>query len=82
MPATADIGSKRLVELAPNRWVRWLTGDDTAEVLDLLSGEFEWVGRATDVLIKAHSRRHGTFLVANEIQFRPDGRMPLRMRVY
>ncbi len=30
----------------------------------------------SDVLIKARSQRHGTFLIANEIQFRPDARMP------
>jgi len=62
--------------------VRWVTGDPTAEALDFLSGEFEWVSRATDVLLKARSPRHGTFLVANEIQFRPDARMPQRLRAY
>jgi predicted transposase YdaD len=78
----ADIGSKRLISLAPETWVRWVTGDPTAAALDFLSGEFEWVSRATDVLIKARSERHGTFLVANEIQFRPDARMPQRLRAY
>ncbi len=82
MTKTADIGSKRLISLAPQAWVRWVTGDPTAEALDFLSGEFEWVSRATDVLIKARSLRHGTFLVANEIQFRPDPRMPQRIRAY
>lgn len=82
MPATADIGSKRLIELAPNRWVRWLTGDPTAEALDFLSGEFQWVARATDVLIKVRSARHGTFLLVNEIQFRPDATMGRRIRAY
>jgi predicted transposase YdaD len=82
MPATADIGSKRLIELAPHRWVRWLTEDPTAEALDFLSGEFQWVARATDVLIKAHSAHHGTFLLANEIQFRPDAAMSRRIRAY
>lgn len=82
MTHTADIGSKRLISLAPATWVRWLTGDPTAEVIDFLSGEFEWVARATDVLIKAQSATHGVFLVANEIQFRPDARMPQRIRAY
>lgn len=71
-----------MISLAPQAWVRWVTGDPSAEALDFLSGEFEWVSRATDVLIKARSPRHGTFLVANEIQFRPDSRMPQRMRAY
>ena len=47
---TADIGSKRLISLAPTRWARWLTGDPTVEALDVLSGEFQWVSRANDVL--------------------------------
>lgn len=82
MAKTADIGSKRLISLAPDTWVRWLTGDPTAEAVDFPSGEFEWVARATDVLLKARSPRHGTFLIANEIQFRPDARMPQRIRAY
>lgn len=82
MAQTADIGSKRLISLAPATWVRWVTGDPTAEALDFLSGGFEWVSRATDVLIKARSERHGVFLIANEIQFRPDARMPQRLRAY
>lgn len=82
MAKTADIGSKRLISLAPEMWVRWLTNDPTVEVLDFPTGEFQWVGRATDVLIKARSPRHGTFLIVNEMQFRPDERMPRRIRVY
>jgi hypothetical protein len=64
---SSDIGAKRLVSLAPTAWVRWLTGVDTAVSLDILSGEFQWVSRANDVLIRAHSPPHGDFLVANEI---------------
>ena len=52
MTKTADIGSKRLISLAPEVWARWLTGDPAVEVLDFLSGEFQWVTRATDVLLK------------------------------
>ncbi len=81
---TVDIGSKRLVSLAPESWARWLTDDATVEVLDvdLLSSEFQWVARANDLLIKARSPRHGTFLIANEMQFRPDPTMPQRIRAY
>jgi predicted transposase YdaD len=82
MPKTADIGSKRLISLAPDTWARWLTGDPAVDVLDFPSGEFQWLGRATDVLMKVKSPRHGTFLIVNEIQFRPDSRMSLRLRVY
>ena len=82
MTKTADIGSKRLIGLAPETWARWVTGDPTVEVLDIPSGEFQSVSRSTDVLIRARSPDYGTFLIINEIQFRPDSRMPLRLRVY
>jgi predicted transposase YdaD len=79
---TADIGSKRLIGLAPTEWARWLTGDATVEAIDVISGEFEWVSRAEDALIKVRSAVHGDFLIANEIQLHPDKRMPVRMRAY
>lgn len=82
MSKTSDIGAKRLVSLSPTPWVRWLTGLEEATSLDVLSGEFQWVSRANDVLVKAHSAQTGIFLVANEIQLRPDARMPQRIRAY
>ncbi|MFZ2360760.1 MAG: hypothetical protein WA040_15575 [Anaerolineae bacterium] len=48
MTQTADIGSKRLISLAPQTWVRWVTGDPTAEALDFLTGDFQWVSRAVE----------------------------------
>ncbi|PKO21626.1 MAG: hypothetical protein CVU38_13790 [Chloroflexi bacterium HGW-Chloroflexi-1] len=82
MTKTADIGSKRLIGLAPTAWARWLTDDATIEALEVISGEFEWLSRAEDALIRVRSAIHGDFLIANEIQLRPDRRMPLRMRAY
>jgi predicted transposase YdaD len=82
MAKTADIGSKRLISLAPTEWARWLTDDVTARALEVVSGEFEFIERANDALVKVESAIHGAFLIANEIQFRPDPRMPLRMRAY
>jgi hypothetical protein len=46
MSRNVDIGARRLVSLNPTAWARWLTGDETVESLDLLSGEFQWVGRS------------------------------------
>ena len=82
MPKIADTGSKRLVSLAPTPWVRWLTGDATLQVVEFLSEEFQWVSRVDDILIKVQSATHGTFLVVNEIQLRPDANMAYRMRAY
>lgn len=82
MAKTTDIGTKRLISLSPVAWTRWLTSDPTLEVLDILSGEFQWVGRSNDALIRVHSATHGIYLLANEIQFRPDKKMPRRQRAY
>lgn len=82
MPKTVDIGSKRLISLRPTTWVRWLTDDPTLEVIDLLSGDFQWVSRANDALVKVESPHQGLFLIVNEIQFRPDKRMARRIRAY
>ena len=64
MAKAVDIGSKRLVSLAPAAWARWLTGDESIKSVELLSGEFQWVSRANDVLIKVESVQHGVFLAA------------------
>lgn len=82
MAKKVDISSKRLIDLAPTSWVRWLTGDATLEVLDMPSGEFQWLSRASDVVIRVESTRDGVFLVINEVQLRPDKQMALRIRVY
>lgn len=82
MSRNVDIGARRLVSLSPTAWARWLTGDETVKSLDLLSGEFQWVGRSNDVLLKVESSTHGLFLIVNEIQFHADKHMAKRMRAY
>jgi len=37
MAKAPDIGSKRLVSLAPMEWVRWLTMDTTVDEVELVS---------------------------------------------
>ncbi len=49
MPKSADIGSKRLISLAPSAWVAWLTGCKDVVAQAVLSEEFQWIGRASDV---------------------------------
>jgi len=82
MTQRADIGSRRLISLAPTAWVRWLLGDDTLDAVDLLSADFQWVSRESDALIRVRSPAHGDFVVVNEIQLRHDPNMPARMRAY
>ena len=82
MPKIADIGSKRLISLAPDQWVRWVTGLPIATTKEILDAQFQWVSRESDVLVKAHIPELGNFLVLNELQLRYTEEMPLRMTAY
>ncbi len=82
MVKKADLGSKRLISLAPNNWVRWIKCDLTLEVQEFLSSEFQWIGRDNDVLLKVTSPDKGTFLMLNELQLKYKKAMPLRIRAY
>lgn len=78
----SDIGSKRLISLSPNQWVRWLTQNQNLTVQEILSSEFQWVARENDVLLKVSSPQEGEFLILNELQLRYIPRMPQRIRAY
>lgn len=78
----ADTGSKRLISLAPDAWVRWLLHDERVEVVDFLSADFQYVSRETDALLKVRRPDMGEFLVLNELQLHYQDRMPRRMRAY
>ncbi|MEI2689253.1 MAG: hypothetical protein V9H69_05850 [Anaerolineae bacterium] len=78
----ADIGSKRLISLAPDAWVQWLLDDPEAHTTDMLSADFQWIGREIDALLRVHSPTSGDFLVLNEVQLHYRSDMPRRMRAY
>lgn len=82
MVKKADIGSKRLISLSPNQWVKWITNIPDAESREIISEEFQWISRDSDVLIKTFSPKIGEFLIVNEIQLRPSIRMAERMFAY
>ncbi|MGF1576670.1 MAG: Rpn family recombination-promoting nuclease/putative transposase [Cyanophyceae cyanobacterium] len=82
MASKADIGSKRLVGLNPQSWVRWITQNPQVVFQEMLNSEFQWVSREGDVLIRAWDPQLGEFLIANEIQLRYSPEMPRRMRAY
>ncbi len=58
MSQNADIGSKRLISLAPTAWVQWVTQSSDVIAQEIVESEFQWVSRKSDALIKAiaHSR--------------------------
>lgn len=82
MPKAADIGSKRLISLAPDAWVKWVTQKTDVIAKEILASEFQWISRDTDVLVQAYNPQLGDFLVLNELQLRYTNRMPQRMRAY
>jgi len=82
MPKAADIGGKRLISLAPDAWVKWVTQREDVVARDILGSDFQWISRESDVLVKTWSQQTGEFLVLNELQLRYTARMPRRMRAY
>ena len=78
----ADISTKRLISLAPDRWIQWLMGRSGLKALQIISSEFQWVARESDVLVKAYSPDLGEFLILNELQLRYNQKVPRRMRAY
>jgi predicted transposase YdaD len=78
----ADIGGKRLLGLAPDTWVQWVTQQSDVVALEILGSEFQWVSRENDVLMKVYSPTHGEFLILTELQLRYTIKMPLRVRAY
>jgi len=82
MPKPADVSTKRLISLAPNNWVKWVTQIPDIVAGEILNSEFQWISRESDVLIRVESPEHGKFLVLNELQLRYKAQMPRRMRAY
>lgn len=78
----ADISGKRLIGLYPDGWVKWVTQSSGTVAQVILDSEFQWLSRDSDILIKAYSEEEGEFISLTELQFRPDTRMPVRIRAY
>ncbi len=78
----ADVSTKRLISLAPDNWVKWVTQIPDIVAGEILNSEFQWISRESDVLIRVESLQYGKFLVLNELQLRYKPEMPRRMRAY
>jgi len=75
-----DIGSKRIIHLYNQAWIEW-TLQQPVQVESELSGEFQFVMRDSDSLIKVKSPQ-GSFLSLTELQFKYDDAMPERVAAY
>jgi len=82
MTKKVDISSKRLIGIAPSRWVEWVSEIPNVTVKEIISSDFQWVSREGDVLMRVSSQEYGEFLVLNEMQLRYNTEMPRRMRAY
>ncbi|MEC4982942.1 MAG: Rpn family recombination-promoting nuclease/putative transposase [Oscillatoria sp. PMC 1068.18] len=82
MTKPADIGSKRLISLNPDAWAKWVTQIPDVQARQILSSEFQWISRESDVLVQAYSPSDGEFLLLNELQLRYQVQMPKRMLAY
>jgi predicted transposase YdaD len=82
MAKPADISTKRLISLAPNNWVKWVTQIPDVVAGEILNSEFQWISRESDVVIRVESKEYGKFLVLNELQLRYKSELPRRMRAY
>ncbi|MBD2690529.1 Rpn family recombination-promoting nuclease/putative transposase [Anabaena catenula] len=82
MSKPADVSTKRLISLAPDNWVKWVTQISDVVAGEILNSEFQWISRESDVLIRVESQEYGKFLVLNELQLRYKPEMPRRMRAY
>ncbi|MEG3438358.1 Rpn family recombination-promoting nuclease/putative transposase [Pannus brasiliensis CCIBt3594] len=83
MTKKADIGSKRLIGLDPDSWVRWVTGIAGITATEIIDSDFQWLSRESDVLVRVYSpATEREFLVLNELQLRYNDRMPRRIRAY
>ncbi|MHC5857692.1 Rpn family recombination-promoting nuclease/putative transposase [Nostoc sp.] len=78
----ADVSTKRLISLAPDNWVKWVTQIPDIVAGEILNSEFQWISRESDVLIRIESPQYRKFLVLNELQLRYKPEMPRRMRAY
>lgn len=82
MTKPADVSTKKLISLAPDNWVRWVTQIPHLTATEIVNSEFQWITRESDVLIRVTSPEEGEFLVLNELQLRYQPQMPRRMRAY
>ncbi len=76
-----DIGSKKIINLYNQAWIEW-TLQQPVQIESELSGEFQFVMRDSDSLIKVKGPDGSSFLSLTELQFRYDDRMPERIAAY
>jgi hypothetical protein len=62
-PKKSDLGSKRLISLAPAAWVRWIMQRYDLDVAAIVSSEFQWNSFARSFERKQLTNVFGKFLI-------------------
>ena len=76
-----DIGGKQTINIYNQAWAEWVLQQQQVEVEAELSGEFQFIARATDSLLQINSPE-ARFLVLTELQLLYDEDMPDRLAAY
>ena len=82
MAKAPDISSKRLIGLAPEAWAQWALGRPDVTGGEIISGEFQFLSRASDTLMRLAAPEIGDFLGLFEIQLYYRKTVPRRIRAY
>jgi hypothetical protein len=72
MPPASDIGSERLIGLAPDAWARWVTQQPDLVAEEIVAADFQRVSRESDVLLRVSNSLYSPCSAPNEIQLRHD----------
>ena len=82
MSQKADISGKQTINIYNRAWAEWVLQDQEIVVEAELSGEFQFIGRASDSLLRVRSKNEKSFLSLTELQLRHDKKMPKRTTAY
>jgi predicted transposase YdaD len=77
-----DTGGKHTIHIYARAWAEWLLEQQQLEVEAELSGEFQMIARATDVLLQVRNEQGERFLALTELQAHYDANMPRRLAAY
>ena len=82
MTKKADISSKQTINIYNRAWAEWVLQDQEIVVEAELSGEFQFIGRTSDSLLRVRSKNESSFLSLTELQLRHVQEMPKRTMAY
>jgi predicted transposase YdaD len=82
MAQVADVTTKLMVGISPEAWAKWAAPVEEVSECELITGEFQWLSRASDAVLRVVSPGIGEFILILELQLYYLLRMPVRLRAY